>query len=130
MKYLSYNKANLALLFGALIFLNACKDKTEDPAPVLSENAKVNTWIQEVMDEVYYWLGDMKTPISLESDPEDYFESLLFRPTDRFSAIYPDYQELISSLSGVTKEAGYEITLARESSNNNNVIAFITYGHF
>jgi carboxyl-terminal processing protease len=112
MKNLSYNKAGLALLFGGLIFLNACKDKTEDPVPELSANAKVNTWIQDVMDQVYYWLDDMKKPIALESDPEDYFESLLFRPTDRFSVIYPDYQELINSLSGVTKEAGYEFTLA------------------
>jgi C-terminal processing protease CtpA/Prc len=127
MKYLFNRKISFVFLFGALVFLNACKDKNEDPAPVLSANAKVNTWIQEVMDEVYLWLDDMRKPISLESDPEDYFESLLFRPTDRFSVIYPDYQELINSLSGVSKEAGYEITLARESNNNNNVIAFITY---
>jgi C-terminal processing protease CtpA/Prc len=127
MKYLSHQKFGMFLLFGAFIFLNACKDKTDDPVPELSANAKVNTWIQEVMDEVYLWLDDMRNPISLESDPEDYFESLLFRPTDRFSVIYPDYQELINSLSGVSKEAGYEITLARESNTNNNVIAFITY---
>lgn len=127
MKYLFSKKTGLSLLFGSLIFLNGCKDKTEDPVPELSANAKVNTWIQEMMDTYYFWLDDMKNPIALESDPEDYFESLLFRPTDRFSVIYPDYQELINSLSGVSKEAGYEITLARESSTNNNVIAFITY---
>lgn len=127
MKYLFSKSTGISLLFGSLIFLNGCKDKTEDPVPELSANAKVNTWIQDVMDQAYFWLDDMKKPIALESDPEDYFESLLFRPTDRFSVIYPDYQELINSLSGVTKEAGYEITLARESSTNNNVIAFITY---
>lgn len=127
MKYLFYKKTGLTLLSGFLISLNGCKDKSEDPVPELSANAKVNTWIQDVMDEVYFWLDDMKNPVALDSDPEDYFESLLFRPTDRFSVIYPDYQELINSLSGVTKEAGYEITLARESSTNNNVIAFITY---
>ncbi|MCH6233071.1 S41 family peptidase [Cognataquiflexum rubidum] len=127
MKYLSHNKASLALLFGALIFLNACKEKTDDPIPELSANAKVNTWIQEMMDTYYLWLGDMKNPIALDSDPEDYFESLLFRPTDRFSAIYPDYEELMRLLTGVSKEAGYEIILARESNINNNVIAFVTY---
>ncbi|MCL6259671.1 S41 family peptidase [Aquiflexum sp. TKW24L] len=127
MKHLFSQKSGFYILMGALILLNACQDKTEDPAPVLSENAKVNTWIQTIMDQAYYWLEDMRKPISLESDPEDYFESLLFRPTDRFSVIFPDYQELINSLSGVTKEAGYEITLARESSTNNNVVAFVTY---
>jgi carboxyl-terminal processing protease len=127
MKYLLSKKSGLFLFMGAVIFLSACKDKTEDPAPVLSENAQVNTWIKDVMDEVYLWLEDMRKPISLESAPEDYFASLLFRPTDRFSVIYPDYQELINSLSGVSKESGYEITLARESNTNNNVVAFVTY---
>lgn len=110
-----------------LLVFQSCKDKEDDNPPTLSTNAKVNTWIKEVMEDWYYWLEDLRTPISLESDPEDYFESLLNRPTDRFSVIYPDYQELISSLQGVTKEAGYEFTLARESASNNNVIAIITY---
>jgi len=51
----------------------------------------------------------------------------LFKPTDRFSAIYPNYQELIDGLSGVSTESGYEISLVRESQSNENVIAFITY---
>lgn len=110
-----------------LLILQSCKDKEEDNPPALSANAKVNTWIKEVMDQVYYWLESMKTPISLESDPEDYFESLLNRPTDRFSVIYPDYQELINSLQGTSKEAGYEFLLARESASNNNVVAFVSY---
>lgn len=117
-------KRNFLLTLGALIFLNSCQEKVEPP---ISPNAAINNWIQEVMDQVYFWLDDMRTPISKESDPEDYFESLLFRPTDRFSAIFPDYQELINSLQGVSLEAGYEILLARESQTNNNVIAFITY---
>jgi len=87
----------------------------------------VNRWIQEVMDQVYFWLDDMRTPVAETSAPEDYFESLLFRPTDRFSAIYPDYQELINSLNGVTLESGYEFILFRESQNSDNVIAEITY---
>ena len=112
------------LLLVAILFLNSCQEKVE---PEISANAAVNNWIQDVMDQVYFWLDDMRKPISKESDPEDYFESLLFRPTDRFSAIFPDYQELINSLQGVSLEAGYEILLARESQANNNVIAFVSY---
>src|SRR5690606_26075889 len=78
-------------------------------------------------DEVYLWLNDLGTPIAEDSDPEDYFEALLNRPTDRFSVIYPDYQELINSLSGVYLDAGYEFTLYRESASSNNVIAEISY---
>lgn len=119
------------LLFGLLIWSTAgCKEE-EDIEPVVEEpvnpNIAINKWINDVMKEVYLWLGEMKTPIANTSAPEDYFESLLNRPTDRFSAIYPNYSELINSLNGVTLEAGYEFTLYRESASNNNVIAEITY---
>lgn len=119
-------------LLGAL--LTGCKDEeevlptpdvTEEPEP--SPNIAINNWIQSVMNEVYYWLDDMKSPIASDSDPAEYFESLLFRPTDRFSAIYPDYQELINSLNGVELEAGYEFILYRESNENDNVIAQLSY---
>ncbi len=107
-----------------------CQDE-EDTEPVVEEpvnpNIAINKWINDVMKEVYLWLGQMKTPIANTSDPEDYFESLLNRPTDRFSVIYPDYQELMNSLNGISLEAGYEFTLYRESSSNNNVVAEITY---
>lgn len=129
MKYLANTSTLLRrlflalLLFSGLFTLNSCQDDPELPAdsPVL-----VNRWIKEIMDEVYYWLDDMKKPIAESSDPEDYFESLLFRPTDRFSEIFPDYQELINGLQGVSKEAGYEIGLVQESGTQ-NVLAFVLY---
>lgn len=118
----------IALLFLLSFAIFSC-DKKDDPTPTVdpSSETAVNNWIQDVMDQVYYWLDDMKTPIADDSDPEDYFESLLNRPTDRFSYITPDYQELINSLNGITLEAGYEFTLYRESSSNDNVLAEVTY---
>ena len=126
-------KANylLRLLFLGMIAFGVVSCKDDETDPVIEEpenpNIAVNDWIQAVMDEVYLWLEEMKTPIADTSDPEDYFESLLNRPTDRFSVIYPDYQELINSLNGISLEAGYEFTLYRESSSNSNVIAEVTY---
>lgn len=120
--------SQIALLFLLSFAIFSC-DKKDDPTPTVdptSESA-VNNWIKDVMDQVYYWLDDMNTPIAVDSDPEDYFESLLNRPTDRFSYITPDYQELINSLNGITLEAGYEFTLYRESSTNENVLAEVTY---
>lgn len=112
------------ITFGAI----SCKEEEEiTPIEEKDPNIAINTWIKAVMDEVYLWLSEMKTPIANTSDPEDYFESLLNRPTDRFSVIYPDYQELINSLNGIELEAGYEFNLYRESSSNNNVIAEISY---
>ncbi|MDO9554148.1 S41 family peptidase [Rhodonellum sp.] len=130
MKVYFRNSLKALVLLSIIFSLNSCKDKEEVEPPIVAEdspNVAVNKWIKDVMDEVYFWLDDMKTPIASSSDPEDYYESLLFRPTDRFSAIYPDYQELINSLQGINKEAGYEFSLVRESNENENVLAFVTY---
>lgn len=112
-------------LLGLVLF--SCQSEDELPRVDPSSNAAANRWIFNVMEQVYLWLDDMRTPISEDSDPEDYFESLLFRPTDRFSVIYPDYQELINSLNGITLEAGYEFNLYREAAGSSNVIAEVTY---
>lgn len=126
MKHTKHSQIALLFLLSFAIF--SC-NKKDDPTPTVdpSSETAVNNWIKDVMDQVYYWLDDMNTPIAVDSDPEDYFESLLNRPTDRFSYITPDYQELINSLNGITLEAGYEFTLYRESSTNENVLAEVTY---
>ncbi|SNS27083.1 C-terminal processing protease CtpA/Prc, contains a PDZ domain [Belliella buryatensis] len=125
MENIKIRKIILILIFGFFAF-SACQDKDDERPTNDSSNRAVNTWIKAVMDQVYYWLEDMKIPIAINSDPEDYFTSLLFTPTDRFSAIFPNYQELISSLEGTNLEAGYEFRLV-QFSNTNSVGAFITY---
>ncbi|MCH7408389.1 S41 family peptidase [Belliella sp. DSM 111904] len=128
----------LLLLFSIvanLAFTSACKDKeeiepieeNEDDNAGNSQRILTNLWIKEIMETYYYWLEEMNPPIANTSDPEDYFEAFLNTPTDRFSIIYPNYQELINNLSGVSTESGYEIALLRESSSNNNVIALVLY---
>ena len=103
--------------------------KEEDTLPSVdpTSNAAANRWILDLMSEVYYWLDDLGTPVAETSDPEDYFEALLNRPTDRFSVIYPDYEKLINALSGISLETGYEFILFKESATSDNVIAEISY---
>lgn len=134
MKLLKFKSGLLLSFLISLTIFSSCKDEEDitpdvDNKPTAEEtaNIQINNWIKDVMNEVYFWLEDMKPPIVNTSDPTNYFESFLFRPTDKFSAIYPNYQELISGLSGVSTESGYEITLLRESNQNENVIALITY---
>lgn len=105
----------------------SCQENDELPKVDPSSNTAVNRWILDVMDEVYLWLDDLGTPIAENAEPQDYFEALLNRPTDRFSVIYPDYQELINSLSGISLEAGYEFILYRQNSSNNDVVAAVSY---
>jgi C-terminal processing protease CtpA/Prc len=120
--------SRILLSFLLVAAFGSCQ-KEEDTLPTLdpTSNAAANRWILDVMSEVYYWLEDLGTPIDENSDSEDYFESLLNRPTDRFSAIYPDYQELVNALNGISLEAGYEFILFRESNTSDNVIAEISY---
>ncbi|MDF2157419.1 S41 family peptidase [Algoriphagus sp. CAU 1675] len=116
----------LILFLALLVFSWSCRDK-EDSLPAVDpgSNAAVNRWIYSIMEEAYLWLENLGTPISENSTPEDYFESLLYRTADRFSVIYADYEELLNSLSGITLEAGYEFILYKEGENN--VIAEISY---
>ncbi len=109
-----------------LLIVTACKE--DDPAPDVTSqaNIKVNSWIRENMDFWYLWNDQLPANPDKSLDPESFFKSLL-SSEDRFSWIQSDYQELLKSLQGVNKEAGYEFVLYKESQSSNNVIAQIMY---
>jgi carboxyl-terminal processing protease len=123
MKSILKSVIELVLLL-SLVGLSACKK--DDPQPV-NENDYVNSWILENMKEAYYWTDKLPASLNKTQKPNLFFESLLFTPDDRFSWIQENYQELLNSLQGVSKEAGYEFALYRASSSNSNVIAQILY---
>jgi carboxyl-terminal processing protease len=121
----SYGRLLLVLAFLSVTLLS-CKD--DDPAPdsTTLENTEVNDWIQENMKFWYLWNDRLPANPDKALDPESFFKSLLVSE-DRFSWIQDDYQELINSLQGVSKESGYEFVLYRESNSVSNVIAQILY---
>jgi carboxyl-terminal processing protease len=123
-----YKPAILMMAFAAFAFI-ACQDANE-PSPVLpKENqqyVKVNEWILENMQFWYLWSDKLPTASDKTNDPEAFFKSLLYKD-DRFSWIQDNYTELLNSLQGVSKEAGYEYVLYRESEASNNVVAQILY---
>ncbi|MDU1891044.1 MAG: S41 family peptidase [Dysgonomonas sp.] len=109
----------------AFLFLfSGCKDKDDDDSREDKENAYVNSWIYEQMDLYYYWnknLPDIKKT-NTYSSPNDYFEGLLYmykqKNGDRFSWIQENYVDLLNSLSGVSRDVGFEyITYTYENSS-------------
>jgi carboxyl-terminal processing protease len=115
-----YIRVMAMILSGLLLF--ACKDEDE---PV-SEEQYVNNWIYDNMSFWYLWNNKLPSNLNRNQPPRDFFKSLLVAE-DRFSVIYEDYQEVLNALDGVSKEAGYEYTLYRESQGSTNVVAQILY---
>lgn len=114
------------LLLAALIVIS-CRD-SEDPKPIVNnqENQYVNSWIQDNMEFYYLWNETLPKNSDRNQEPGDYFASLLHKD-DRFSWIQDNYQELLNSLNGINKEAGYEFVLYRENQTSNKVVAQILY---
>lgn len=109
-----------------LVATVSCKEDNDPVPAVETANTKVNSWIYQNMEFWYYWNTQLPATSDKNQEPEDYFQSLLVSE-DRFSWIQPNYQELVNSLQGITKESGYEYVLYRESEGSNNVIAQILY---
>src|SRR5688572_23230601 len=103
-KILSFHNRFLLLLW-LLLSLAACTK--DDPKPIVRNDTKVNTWIYDQMKFWYLWNERLPSSPDLTAEPEQFFESLLVEE-DRFSWIQKDYQELINSLQGISREAGYE----------------------
>ncbi len=119
-KFLKYPL--LVICFISVVALNACDD---DPSPP-NENEYVNNWISENMQLWYYWEDQLPESPDKTLAPDDFFESLLANE-DRFSWIQEDYEELLNSLQGINKEAGFEFTLYRESEGSSNLFGQILY---
>src|SRR5688572_7825190 len=129
--FISIFRAFPAFVF-AFFLLTSCDE--EDPLPVSEvknevvneSNAYVNSWILENMEYWYLWNGELPSASDKNLDPESFFGSLL-DPEDRFSWIQENYRDLLNSLQGITKEAGYEFVLYREKEGSDNVLMQILY---
>ena len=114
-------------VYGLALFmltgLSSCQsDDNDDAIPV---DNPVNDWVFGTMSQAYFWVDEIPATPDRTLSTTDFFNSLLFSG-DRFSRIFPDYNELINQLSGVTLEAGYELSLVHESGTE-NVLGVIIY---
>jgi C-terminal processing protease CtpA/Prc len=120
----------MIILFTVLII--SCNRDDGDESTIIggeteNPNGEINEWILENMEVYYLWETHLPSKTDKTLSPDDYFESLLYHPDDRFSWIQENYLDLLNSLSGVSTEAGYDYNLTRMSQNGSEVIGYITY---
>ena len=124
-KSLHYTLRSIAIV-ALFVFVSSCDDDDEPSHPVVNENNKhVNDWILENMEFWYLWSNELPASPDKNLNPDEFFQSLL-TDDDRFSWIQEDYQELLNSLKGISKEAGFEFVLYQEEGSS-NVLAQILY---
>jgi C-terminal processing protease CtpA/Prc len=133
MKYFISKKINLTIILLALLtIISSCKendpesgktDETDETKP----NQNVNDWILENMEAWYLWNDKLPSKTDKNLDPDDYFESLLYKAEDRFSWIQANFIELIESLSGIQMESGYDFSLFLWDEEDNSVVGLINY---
>ena len=120
-----YHSLFFSIVF-ALVLLTSCDDdESLNPVAVNDDNVHVNEWILDNMDFWYLWSNELPGAPDKNQAPDDFFQSLL-TDDDRFSWIQEDYQDLLNSLQGISKEAGFEYVLYKED-DTNNVLAQILY---
>ncbi|SHF94187.1 S41 family peptidase [Dysgonomonas macrotermitis] len=112
-------------------------DTDTDDETDLSDNAYVNNWIYEEMDEWYLWRDQMpeKTSLNFESDPETFFSKLLYSEESSkgytFSAIDTSHDGLLAtasmSASTVSSSIGFEYIATQTAMAAYPVAFIVTY---
>jgi C-terminal processing protease CtpA/Prc len=113
----------ILILLTLLLALPQTACRKDDP----TELEVLIDWIWEGMNEAYYWTEEIDPSLypTDETDPEEYFYSLLYSD-DRFSWIVDDYQALINSFAGIEKTNGISPYFIRLR-NSDEVIALVQF---
>lgn len=121
----SYQALISGIILVLCILVSSC-DRADDPAPVSinEENTHVNSWILDNMQLWYLWENELPPSPDKSASPNAFFESLL-SSKDRFSWIQENYKELLNSLQGISKEAGYEYVLYKDEGTENVLVQIL-----
>lgn len=124
----------IALL--SITFLVNCSKSETIPTDI-----EIHDFVWKGLNAYYLWQSDVTdlqdTRFSNQgqlnnflfgfSSPEQLFENLLNRPTDRFSIIVDDYIALENSFQGITVNDGMEFGLVQYSDGSENVYGYVRY---
>lgn len=125
----------LLFAFMGLVIFGACKDKNDDDKKDsdISDNAYVNKWMYNQMDEWYLWRDQMpnESNVNWEASPETFFANLLYGKESRFedtyfSTIESNHNNLpkTSASSVSAPSLGFEY-IPKYTDNSNTTVAFI-----
>jgi C-terminal processing protease CtpA/Prc len=126
----------LIVLFISIFFINCSSESEATP-----ENLEVHDFVWKGLNAYYLWQSDkpnladtrfsnqgqLNSFLQEFSSPENLFENLLNRPTDRFSWIVDDYIALENSFQGITLNSGMEFGLVRYEDTPTNLFAYVRY---
>tara|TARA_B110000046_G_scaffold183054_1_gene218342 strand:- start:20439 stop:21923 length:1485 start_codon:yes stop_codon:yes gene_type:complete len=124
-----------------IVFLFTSCEKTKTYAINATVNDEINYFIWKGLNTFYLWqkevpdladdrfanFTDLYFYFRGYSSPEDVFESLLNKPTDRFSWIVEDYVALENSFQGINVSNGMEFGLVQYTNGSDNVFGYVRY---
>ncbi len=111
----------------SFFLLSSCHSDDDITKPDTSSSTYVNDWIYEQMGIYYLWNETLPANPDKSLSPDKFFESLKNK-ADRFSWIQENYEELMSSLSGVSSgDIGFEYVGYLISNDSDLVLGQIAY---
>lgn len=92
----------------SLVSLASCKKDPTEAEIQAKLNTEIMQWMYDAMDEVYYWSNKLPSYSSVQSetDPEAFFNSLLYTTEDKWSWLTDDYAALQEEFAGTPKSMG------------------------
>lgn len=113
----------------ALLFAGCEKDTPAVQGPDIPESTLiVNEFIHENMSTYYLWNNEMPdVDYEKQTDPNKYFDTLLYKPIDRWSFITDDYLTLAKSYEGIEESMGHSFILYRYTNSSNDIFGVIQF---
>ena len=87
------------------------EDFSNEPCSIPAQRS----WLQEYMNDQYFWYANLGLPDESAPDMDGYFQSLLYRPTDRYSFSQPAPQFFQFFSEGTRTGYGYSLVFADAS---------------